>query len=242
MLNSIGLANPGVEGFISEAIPFLKDVRCARIVSIAEETEKEFAKLLGIIAPLEPVDAIEINISCPNVEKGGMSFGIDPIVVSRLFDTFRKITDKPLWAKLTPNVTDIVDIGKAAVNSGADALVAINTLVGMDIDIATCTPRIGNITGGLSGPAIKPIALAKVFALHSALPNVPIIGSGGITSPGDAIAHMLAGASAIQVGSGIFANPMLPLEIIENIETYCVGMDFPRAADLTGYLIIPEKK
>lgn len=242
MLNSIGLANPGVETFINEAIPFLEKVRCARVVSIAGETVSEFERLLSIIAPLEPVDAIEINISCPNVEKGGMSFGTDPAVVSRLFASLRVITKKPLWAKLTPNVTDIVEIAKSAVEAGADALVAINTLIGMDIDIMNFTPRLGNITGGLSGPAIKPVALAKVYALHKALPNVPIIGSGGIVSPGDAISHMLAGATAIQVGSGIFANPLLPLEIIENLELYCLNMDFPRAAYITGYLIIPGNK
>lgn len=241
MLNSIGLANPGLKVFIKEELPFLKTLSCVKVVSVAGETEEEFIKIISKLSPLDGYDVLELNVSCPNVERGGMAFGTDPGIVSSLVSVLRKETKKPLWVKLTPNVTDIVSIGKASVDSGADALVAINTLVGMGIDIVTCTPRLGNVLGGFSGPAIKPVALAKVFALHRALPDVPIIGVGGISEPSDAIEFLLAGASAVQIGSGIFPNPGLPLVVIEGLQAYCLENNFANASDLTGYLILPGK-
>ncbi len=240
MLNSIGLANPGVKSFIETEIPFLRDIECVRIVSVAGETIGEFVELVGEIAPLEEVDAIEINISCPNVEQGGLTFGTDPVVITELVGKLRPVTKKPLWVKLTPNVTNIVATGKAAVDAGADALCAINTLLGMAIDTDTRKPRLGNVTGGLSGPAILPVALVKVYELYREFPEIPIIGIGGIGSPTEAIAHMLAGASAVQVGSGLFSYPRLPLDIIESFEEYCDEQGFSSVREITGSLIIPE--
>ncbi|HHS49896.1 MAG TPA: dihydroorotate dehydrogenase [candidate division Zixibacteria bacterium] len=240
MLNSIGLANPGISAFIETEIPFFRELDCAKIISIAGKNFGEFVEIIKKIDALDCIDAIEINVSCPNVEEGGLAFGTSPETVSGLVSTVRKITEKPLWVKLTPNVTDIAEIGRSAVDAGADALCAINTLSAMEIDIGRRVSRLGNITGGLSGAAIRPVALAKVFALHRALPDVPVVGIGGITEAGDAIAHMLAGASAVQVGSGIFRSPHLPIEVVVGIDQYCEFYDFPRAEDLTGALNIEE--
>ncbi len=238
MLNSIGLANPGIEVFIEKEIPFLNDVGCAVVVSIAGKVFEDFEELVRRLDPIECIDAIEINVSCPNVKEGGLAFGTSPETVESLVATLRPLTAKPLWVKLTPDATDIALIGRSAVNGGADALCAINTLTGMEIDVGRRVPRIGNIFAGLSGPAIRPVALAKVFTLHSALPDIPIVGIGGISEAGDAIAHMLAGASAVQVGSGIFRSPHLPLEVIRGIAEYCEFFDFAGARDITGALII----
>ncbi len=241
MLNSIGLANSGVGAFIRDDIPFLRKLECARIVSIAGEGLDEFAELIRRLDPLGEIDGFEINVSCPNVERGGLAFGTDPDVVGKLVDSIRPLTQKPLWVKLTPNVTDIVKIGKAAVDSGADALCAINTLLGMAIDIDTKKPMIGNVVAGLSGPAILPVALMKVFQLHTALPETPIVGIGGIGYPKDAITHMIAGACAVQIGSGQFPYPMLPLDTVAGIETYCVIKGLSKAQEITGSLILPVK-
>lgn len=234
MLNSIGLAGPGVDAFIAEDIPFLRELDCVRIASVAGETVEEFVEIVKKVAPLYEVEAIELNVSCPNVEKGGMAFGTDPEIVAKLVDEIRQVTAKPLWVKLTPNVTDIVQIGRAAIDAGADALCAINTLLGMAIDTNTRTPLLGSVTGGLSGPAILPIALARVFQLHTAFPEFPIIGVGGIGGPQDAIAHLIAGATAVQIGSGQFSYPRLPIDTIESIEEYCKENDFANATDITG--------
>ncbi|MCK5832502.1 dihydroorotate dehydrogenase [bacterium] len=236
MLNSIGLANPGIDAFIKQEIPFLKKLNCACVVSIAGKKFEDFSALVKKLDPIACVDAIEINISCPNVKEGGLAFGTSLKVVNDLIMLVRPLTEKPLWVKLTPNVTDIVQIGKAAVEAGADALSAINTLQAMEIDIGKRVPRIGNVFAGLSGPAIRPVALAKVFTLHSALPGVPIVGIGGISEASDAIAHMLAGASAFQIGSGIFRTPVLPVEVIQGIIEYCDFYDVSKVSDLTGGL------
>ncbi len=238
MLNSIGLAGPGIETFIAEEIPFLRKLECARIVSVAGETIAEFAELIKQLGPIEGVDVYELNVSCPNVEHGGMAFGKDCGVIKELMAEVRPITGKPVWVKLTPNVTDIVEIGRAAVEGGADALCAINTLLGMAIDIRTRKPRLGGVTGGLSGPAILPVALAKVHQLYDALPETPIIGIGGIGGPEDAIAHMIVGATAVQIGSGQFSYPRLPLDTIDSIAEYCMEMRIPNATNITGSLII----
>ena len=241
MLNSIGLANPGVDAFIKNDIPFLEGIDCAHIVSIAGETVEEFALLVKRLDRFDTISAFELNVSCPNVERGGMAFGTSRKIVAELVAKIRALTAKSIWVKLTPNVTDIAAIGKAAVDSGADALCAINTLTGMEVDVERRIPRIGNVIAGLSGPAIRPVALASVFKLHRALPTTPIVGVGGIGEPRDAIAHMLVGATAVQVASGIFHSPLLPLDTIEGIAGYCNHYGIARPSELTGALIVDEK-
>lgn len=241
MLNSIGLANSGVDAFIETEIPFLEKHNCARIVSIAGVTIDEFVELIRRLDPIDSISAFELNVSCPNVDKGGMAFGKSREIISRLVSDVRPKTSKPLWVKLTPNVTDIAAIGKAAVDAGADALCAINTLTAMEIDVDRRIPRIGNVIAGLSGPAIRPVALANVYLLHKALPNTPIIGIGGIADPRDAVAHMLAGAVAVQIGSGMFRSPLLSIHTIEEIAGYCDFYGMSSAKELTGALITQDR-
>ncbi|RKZ28685.1 dihydroorotate dehydrogenase, partial [bacterium] len=178
-------------------------------------------------------DAIELNLSCPNVKEGGIHFGRSAETISRLLSELRLITEKPLWAKLSPQVTDIVELGTAAADSGAYAIVVINTLPAMAIDIETKKPRLGAITGGLSGSAIHPVAVAMIYALHNAV-DIPIIGVGGISSTEDAIELMLAGATALQIGSSAFADTNLPLKIIDGIGKYCRRQGFSSAREIVG--------
>ena len=241
MLNSIGLANPGLDIFIDEEIPFLDGLDTAVIVSIAGDEPADFAALAEKLDSIPAVDALELNVSCPNVKKGGLAFGTDEKALREVVELARKATDKPLWVKLTPNVTDITAMGKVAAAAGADAICAINTLPGMDIDIRSRRPRIGNIFGGLSGPAIRPVALAKVFKLHRGLPDIPVIGIGGISDPEDAVAHLLAGASAVQVGSGIFREPHLPIQCIQFMAEYCESAGYESTADIRGAVITSDE-
>ncbi len=236
MLNSIGLANPGVEGFIETEIPFLEDLKTVRVVSVAGKKVDDFVQVVRKLSDLGAVDLFELNVSCPNVEKG-IAFGTDPKLVADLVGACRKITKKDIWVKLTPNVTDITIPAKAAIDSGADALTAINTVQGMAVDIDTCKPLIGNVFAGLSGPAIHPVALAKVHQLRRAFPNFPIVGVGGIASAKDAVAMMIAGANAVQIGSGQFPNPNLPLVAIAGIGEYCEDKGYQSAAEITGSLL-----
>ena len=216
MLNSIGLANPGVEGFIEAEIPFLEKLSTVRVVSVAGKAVEDFAEVIRRLTDLDAVDIFELNVSCPNVEKG-IAFGTDPKLVADLVSACRKITRKDIWVKLTPNVTDITIPADAAIDSGADALTAINTVQGMAVDIDSCKPMIGNVFAGLSGPAIHPVALAKVHQLRRAFADFPIVGVGGIGSAEDVVAMMIAGANAVQIGSGQFPNPNLPLMAIAGI-------------------------
>jgi len=236
MLNSIGLANPGVAGFIETEIPFLEDLKTVRVVSVAGKKVDDFVQVVRKLSDLDAVDLFELNVSCPNVEKG-IAFGTDPKLVADLVGACRKITKKDIWVKLTPNVTDITIPAKAAIDSGADALTAINTVQGMAVDIDTCKPLIGNVFAGLSGPAIHPVALAKVHQLRRAFPNFPIVGVGGIASAKDAVAMMIAGANAVQIGSGQFPNPNLPLVAIAGIGEYCEDKGYKSAAEITGSLL-----
>lgn len=236
MLNSIGLANPGVEGFIETEIPFLEDLKTVRVVSVAGKNVDDFAEVIRRLTDLDAVDLFELNVSCPNVEKG-IAFGTDPKLVADLVGACRKITKKDIWVKLTPNVTDITIPAKAAIDSGADALTAINTVQGMAVDIDTCKPMIGNVFSGLSGPAIHPVALAKVHQLRRAFPKFPIVGVGGISSANDAVAMMIAGANAVQIGSGQFPNPSLPIMAIAGIGEYCEDKGYKRAGEITGSLL-----
>jgi len=219
MLNSIGLQNEGIEHFLKEDLPFLAKFDTPTIVNIAGESAEEYAELAKRLGKETTIKALEVNISCPNVKKGGMAFGVDPGLTTAVIAAVRKATTLPVIAKLTPNVTDITVIGKAAVAAGADALSAINTLVGMSLDIETGQSRLGTPTGGLSGPAIRPIAIRLVYELARAV-NVPIIGIGGIMTGGDAVEFFLAGARAVQVGTANFIDTDAPLRILKEFNDH----------------------
>lgn len=219
LLNSIGLANPGLAGFEAGKLAELSRFRCARFVNVAGSTEDEYAAVLERLEDLAGIDGYEINISCPNVKHGGMAFGTDCFQVERLVARLRAIAKRPLVVKLSPNVTDIAAVAKAAVAGGADALSAINTVVGMAIDIRRKRPVIPMGTAGLSGPAIKPIGLACVYKVARAV-SVPVIGVGGISSWSDAVEYLLAGARAVQIGTGLFADPSLPAAVLAGLRKY----------------------
>lgn len=235
LLNSIGLANVGAEQFIESKLPELKDLDTAVIANIAGNTVEDYCTLLEKIADHPRVDAIEVNVSCPNVEQGGLAFGADPDVIEELLHCLRPQTEKPLIVKLTPNVTDIQSIAKAAESAGADALSLINTVLGMAIDIQSRKPLIARKIAGLSGPAIKPIAVAKVFQAAQVV-SIPVIGLGGIMTGQDAIEFIIAGASAVQVGTLNFVNPEGALQVIAGIESYCREHGVKQVRDLVGTL------
>ena len=219
MLNSIGLQNEGIDHFLKEDLVFLGKFDAPTIVNIAGETVEEYAELARRLSKETIIKGIEVNISCPNVKQGGMSFGVDPELTKQVISAVKKATRQPVIAKLTPNVTDITVIAKAAAEAGADALSLINTLVGMSIDIETGDSRLGTRTGGLSGPAIKPIAVRMVYEVSRAV-TVPVIGIGGIMTGSDAIEFFLAGAKAVQVGTANFVDTEAPIKVIKGIEDY----------------------
>ncbi|MCX5726489.1 MAG: dihydroorotate dehydrogenase [Candidatus Saganbacteria bacterium] len=233
MLNSIGLQNDGIEAFLKDTLPTLSKFNTPLIVNIAGETIDEYVELARILTKEPLVKGIEVNISCPNVKRGGMTFGIDPKSTEEVIKSIRAATTLPLIAKLTPNVTDITSTAKAAVDAGADALSLINTLVGMVIDIETKRSKLGTLTGGLSGPAIKPIAVRMVFEVAKKV-KVPIIGIGGIISAADAIEFFLAGASAVQIGTGNFVDPETPIRVIGGINEYLDAHKIPNIKSLIG--------
>lgn len=218
MLNCIGLENPGVEVFINEILPEIKKYDTAVIVNISAGTVEEYAKMAYLL-DIDGVDALEVNISCPNVKEGGIVFGTDPKAAAAVTHAVKTHTSKTVIVKLSPNVTDIVTMAKAVEEAGADAISMINTLTGMVIDVNTRKPLLGNITGGLSGPAVKPIAVRMVWQVAKAV-NIPIIGMGGITCAEDAIEFMLAGASAVAVGAYNFVEPAALRTIADGIAEY----------------------
>jgi dihydroorotate dehydrogenase (NAD+) catalytic subunit len=231
MLNSIGLANIGVDRFINEKLPALEGLDTAIFVNIAGSTIEEYVKVVERVGSHDRVDAIEVNVSCPNVKQGGLAFGTDPNITHNVLSSLRNVTEKPLIAKLTPNVTDIVSIAIAAVEGGADAVSLINTVLGMKVDIRTKKTMLASSIGGLSGPAIKPIALAKVYQVVKAV-DVPVIGIGGIMNWNDALEFLIVGASAVQVGTLNFVDPKGAIHIINGIEDYCKENEIEKVKDL----------
>lgn len=219
MLNSVGLQNPGVEAFIENDLPFLREAGTNVIINVCGHTVEEYCAVVERLSGEEEVHMFELNISCPNVSEGGINFGTNWKMTEKVVMAVKKVSKKPLIVKLTPNVTDIDVIAKAAESSGADALSLINTLVGMKIDINTRRPVLGNRTGGLSGPAIKPVAVRMVYQVAKTV-KIPIIGMGGIVSGDDAIEFMLAGATAVAVGTANFNDPYATTEVIKGIEYY----------------------
>lgn len=218
MLNAIGLQNVGIDAFIREKMPYLRGCGTSVIVNVAGESVEEFAFLCQILSDVGGISAIELNISCPNVAHG-LDFATDPQITENVVSHCRKATSLPIWVKLSPNVTNIADIARAAEQGGADALCVCNTFVGMAIDINAHRPRLSNGTGGLSGPAIKPLALRAVWQCAGAV-KTPIIGIGGISTPSDAIEFLLAGARAIQVGTATFVRPDAATKIVHGIALY----------------------
>jgi dihydroorotate dehydrogenase (NAD+) catalytic subunit len=219
MLNAIGLENVGYERFISEKMPFLRTCRSRVIVNVLGDTIEEYAFLARELSGVEGIDGLEINISCPNVKKGGVAFGSVPKMAAAVTAAVKKATTLPVIVKLSPNVTDIVAMARAVEESGADAISLINTLIGMAIDARTRKPKLANVIGGLSGPAIKPVALRMVWQVASAV-TIPVIGIGGIGTAEDAVEFLLAGATAVQVGTANFYNPAATGQIITGIAQY----------------------
>jgi dihydroorotate dehydrogenase (NAD+) catalytic subunit len=237
ILNSIGLENPGVKKFVSDYLPKIKELDTAIIPNISGGTIEEYENVASYLDGQEGIAAIEVNISCPNVKEGGMAFGSCPTMASNVVKRVRKVTTLPLIVKLSPNVTDITAVAKSVEEAGADALSLINTLLGMAIDINTQKPALGNIMGGLSGPAVKPVAVRMVWQVSQAV-GVPIIGMGGISSWEDAVEFMLAGADAICIGTTNFPNPMVAVEVLEGIEKYCLEKGIENVTELTGKAFI----
>ena len=238
MLNAIGLHNIGFEAFVREKLPSLRQTGIPVIVNFYGSTIEEYAEMAARLSECDGIAALEANISCPNIRKGGLTFGTDPFMAAEVTFAIRRATSLPLIVKLTPNVTSIASIAKSVEDAGADALSLINTITGMVIDIETRTPVLGNITGGLSGPAIRPIALRMVWETARVV-SKPIIGVGGILTAQDALQFFIAGAAAIQVGTGLFVNPKAPEEILDGIRSYLQQHGFPRVTDIIGTLKIP---
>jgi dihydroorotate dehydrogenase (NAD+) catalytic subunit len=235
MLNAIGLQNVGIEAFKSEKVPFLRTIATPVIVNLYGNTLEEYGELTEIIDTIPEVAGIEVNISCPNVKQGGIVFGTDPKAAFEVVSLVRESTLKPVIVKLSPNVTDVVVMAQACVDAGADALSLINTLTGMAIDLQKRRPILANITGGLSGPAIKPVALRMVWQVAKAV-QVPLIGIGGIMTATDALEFILAGATAVQVGTANFLDPSAAATIAAGIEKWLVANGVSDIRDLIGAL------
>ena len=236
MLNAIGLQNVGVDGFISEKLPYLRDFDVPVVVNVCGETLEEYCEVTEKLDAADGVAAIELNISCPNLDCGGMSFGVDSRLAGELVTEVRERTGLPLLVKLSPNVTDIAEIARAIEDAGADGLSVINTLLGMAIDAKTRRPQLANLTGGLSGPAIKPIALRMVWQVYNAV-KIPIVGMGGIMTGEDAVEFFIAGASAVAVGTANFVNPRASLDVTDGIREYLEEHGVDSVKELVGSLV-----
>jgi dihydroorotate dehydrogenase (NAD+) catalytic subunit len=237
MLNAIGLQNVGVDGFISEKLPYLRNFDVPVIANVSGKTVEEYLTVSRKLTSVVGVAGLELNISCPNLDGGGMSFGIDANLAFDLVKQVRENTDLPIVVKLSPNVTDITVIARAVEDAGADAISAINTLLGMAIDAKTRRPVLANVTGGLSGPAIKPVALRMVWEISKSV-SIPVVGMGGIMNATDAVEFLIAGASAVAVGTATFANPNASMEVVKGIWDYLNKSDMESIKELVGSLEI----
>ncbi|OPL15308.1 MAG: dihydroorotate dehydrogenase [delta proteobacterium MLS_D] len=235
LLNAIGLENVGVDAFITEKAPFLETLDTTVIANIFGESVDEYARVAGKLTGVKCVDALEVNISCPNVKRGGMDIGADPEQAAEVTRAVRQATNLPVIVKLTPNVTDITAVARRVEAAGADALSLINTLRGMSVDIYTARPRLANVTGGLSGPAIRPLAVLMVWETVQAV-SIPVIGMGGIMNACDALEFLIAGARAIEVGTANFVNPAAVLDIIDGIERHLGDACVDDINDIIGTL------
>ncbi len=236
MINAIGLQNIGVEAFCADVLPRLRPRGVTVAVNVFGETMDAYLEVIGRCEREEGIAAYELNVSCPNVTAGGMEFGHDPEQLRDLTARCRAATSRRLWVKLSPNAPDLVGTARAAVDGGADALTLINTIRAMAIDAERRAPVLATRCGGLSGPAIKPVALRMVWEVHKALPTVPLVGIGGIESGRDAVEFLLAGASAVQVGTAIFRDPSAPLRVLAEVEAFCASHGVAAVSELVGAL------
>jgi len=231
MLNAIGLENIGLDAFLSQKLPLLKMYKTRIIVNFFGETIQQYEEMALALSKEERIDALEMNVSCPNVEEGGLQFSSDPEILRQVVDSVRKVTDKFLIVKLSPNVTDITTLAKAAEDAGADALSVCNTFVGMKVNLETGKPYLANRTGGLSGPAIKPLALHMVYETARAV-KIPIIGIGGISNSDDAVEFLMAGAKAVQIGTANYVDPKVTVKVVDGIRDWCRQNQISKLADL----------
>lgn len=235
MLNAVGLQNKGVHYFVDHIYPRIKDIDSQMIVNVSGSSIEDYAETASIINELEKIPAIELNISCPNVKKGGMTFGVLPQAAAEVVSAVRKVYQKTLIVKLTPNVTDITEIARAVEGAGADAVSLINTMLGMAIDIEKRKPLLSTVTGGLSGPAVKPVALRMVWQVSKAV-KVPVVGLGGIMNAEDAVAFLLAGATAIEIGTANFIDPAITVKVAEGINAYLDRHGYHSVKEIIGGL------
>ena len=237
MLNSIGLQGPGIDSFLANDVPWLLEQKARIVVSIAGETIEEYSTLARKLRSVSGLSAVEVNISCPNVENRGLVFACDPDASRRVIDGVRKTIggELPIIAKLSPDVTNLPDIARGVVDAGADALALINTVLGMVINLDTMKPHLGGKTGGLSGPAIRPVAVRAIYQVHAALPSTPILGMGGVSSGRDALELILAGASGVSVGTASFGNPTALIKIQNELRELLAARGFATLKDAVGY-------
>jgi len=237
MLNSIGLQGPGIDAFLANDVPWLLEQKARVIVSIAGETIEEYSTLARKLRSISGISAVEVNISCPNVENRGLVFACDPDASRRVIDGVRKTIggELPIIAKLSPDVTDLPAIARGVVDAGADALALINTVLGMVINLDSMRPHLGGKTGGLSGPAIKPVAVRAIYQVHAALPQVPILGMGGVSTGRDALELILAGASGVSVGTASFGNPTALIQIRDELQILLAARGFATLSQAVGY-------
>lgn len=239
ILNAIGIQSKGIDFFIKEYLPFLRQYKVPAIISISATSAEDYARLAEILDREDGIAALEVNISCPNLKAGGSSFGADPEISGQIIKNVKNSTGLPVIAKLTPNVTDVTIIARSVEENGADAVSLINTVAGMAIDIHSRRPKLGNVTGGLSGPAIKPIAIKKVWDTYRCI-SIPIIGMGGVATWQDVVEFILAGATAVGIGTSLFPNPRVVLDIVENLKTFMKENSIERLESLRGQVIVPE--
>lgn len=235
MLNAIGLQNVGVDRFISEKLPLLRRHNTAVIANVFGETLEEYRTVCQRLDAAEGVHALELNVSCPNTESGGMTFGTDPGALAEVTAAARETTRLPLWVKLSPNVTDIAQLARVAVEAGADALSLVNTFTGMTVDVARRRPTLANLRGGLSGPAIRPLALYLLHEVRQAV-DVPLVGIGGISSLDDVLQFLITGACAVQVGTANYLEPGISVRLVNELETWCAERDIHTLSELVGTL------
>lgn len=239
MLNAIGLENVGTEAFIREKLPALERYDTHVIANIFGKTVEEFIAITERLEPQRKVSALELNISCPNIKEGGIEFGHDPDMTFRVVEAVRRHTRKPLWVKLSPNVTDIRVFARACEGAGADAISLVNTFVGMSIDVYRFRPMLSNSTGGLSGPAIRPLAVRLVHQACGAV-RIPVIGIGGVSSARDALEFLIAGARAVQIGTANFFDPLVSVKVIRDLRRYCVEHGIRDINEIVGRLKVEE--
>ncbi len=235
MLNSIGLQNPGLDALVERDLPWLADQDVVVIVNVSGHTTGEYARIAELLDATDAVDALEVNISCPNVDAGGIAFGVTCRSAEQVTADVRAATRKPIIVKLTPNVTDVAEIARAVADAGADAVSLVNTFLGMAVDAETRTPKLARVVGGLSGPAIKPLALRSVWVVAEAV-DVPVVGMGGIMCAADAVEFMLVGATAVAAGTANFVDPTSAVRIVDGLEEYCREHGIAKVSELTGAL------